>query len=120
MRSHWLLIEEVDFEQSNPIPLFEVGVDPADGTTVLTMEDAGRVDLVREGNNIQAISDGVGSFRLLLSPEVIDFSQVVTITVNNEVQFQDMLEPSLETLLTWAARDNDRQMLYGAEILIEL
>lgn len=120
MRSHWLLIEEVDFEQSSPIPLFEVGVDPADGTTVLTMEDAGRVDLVREGNNIQAISDGVGSFRLLLSPEVIDFSQVVTITVNNEVQFQDMLEPSLETLLTWAARDNDRQMLYGSEILIEL
>ncbi len=120
MRSHWLVIEEIDFEQDSPIPLFEVGVDPADGTTVLTSEDAGRVDLVREGNNIQAISDGVGSFRLLLSPEVIDFSQAVTVTVNNEVKFQGMLEPSLETLLSWAAKDNDRQMLYAAEILITL
>ena len=118
MRSHWLLIEELDFAQESPIPLFEVGVDPADGSTVLTMEDAGRVDLVREGNNIQAISDGVGSFRLLLSPEVIDFSQAVTVTVNNEVKFQGLLEPSLETLLSWAAKDNDRRMLYAAEILI--
>ncbi len=80
----------------------------------------GRVDLVREGNNIQAISDGVGSFRLLLSPDVIDFSQIVTITVNNDVEFQGILEPSLVTLLSWAAKDNDRQMLYAAEVLIEL
>lgn len=120
MRSHWLQIEELDFEQESPIPLFEVGVDPADGTTVLSMEDAGRVDLVRDGNNIQAISDGVGSFRLLLSPEVIDFSQAVTVTVNNELKFQGILEPSLETLLSWAAKDNDRKMLYAAEILIGL
>lgn len=120
MRSHWLLIEEVDFEQESPIPLFEVGVDPADGSTVLSMENAGRVDLVREGNNIQAISDGVGSFRILLSPEVIDFSQAVAVTVNNEVKFQGILEPSLEALLRWAAKDNDRKMLYAAEILIEL
>ncbi|MDC1436007.1 esterase family protein [Gammaproteobacteria bacterium] len=120
MRSHWLVIEEVDFEKVSPIPLFEVGVDPADGSTVLTMDEAGRVDLVREGNNIQAISDGVGSFRLLLSPDVIDFSQIVTITVNNDVEFQGILEPSLVTLLSWAAKDNDRQMLYAAEVLIEL
>ena len=120
MRSYWLVIEDLDFDQESPIPLFEVGVDPADGSTVFDMEEAGRVDLVREGNNIQAISDGVGSFRLLLSPEVIDFSQALSITVNNVVKFQGMLEPSLETLLSWAAKDNDRQMLYAAEILIEL
>jgi len=77
------------------------------------------VDLVREGNNIQAISDAVGAFRLLLSPEVIDFSKPVTVTVNNVVRFQGMLEPSLETLLNWAARDNDRQMLYASELRIE-
>ena len=120
MRSHWLLIEELDFDKESPIPLFEIGVDPADGTTVLDMQDAGRVDLVREGNNIQAITDGVAAFRLLLSPEVIDLSQPVTVTVNNIVKYQGMLEPSLETLLNWAARDNDRQMLYAAELRIEL
>lgn len=120
MRTHWLVIEELDFEQVSPIPLFEVGVDPADGSTVLDGEQGGRVDVVREGNNIQAISDGVGAFRLLLSPEVIDFSQVVTVTVNNVVKFQGMLEPNLETLLNWAAKDNDRKMLYAAELRIEL
>ncbi|PCJ42796.1 MAG: hypothetical protein COA71_04650 [SAR86 cluster bacterium] len=120
IRSHWLIIEELDFEKESPIPLFEVGVDPSDGSTVLAMEEAGRVNLVREGNNIQAISDRVASFRLLLSPEVIDFTQVITITVNNVVKFQGMLEPSLETLLNWTAKDNDRQMLYAAELLIEL
>ncbi len=118
MRSHWLVIEELDFSQESPIPLFEVGVDPADGTTVLDMNEAGRVDVVREGNNFQVITDGVGAFRLLFSPEVIDFSQAVTVTVNNAIKFQGLLEPSLETLLNWAARDNDRKMLYGAELLI--
>jgi predicted esterase len=119
MRSYWLVIEELDFEKESPIPLFEIGVDPADGSSVLDMDAGGRVDLVREGNNIQAISDAVGAFRLLLSPEVIDFSKPVTVTVNNVVRFQGMLEPSLETLLNWAARDNDRQMLYASELRIE-
>lgn len=120
MRTHWLVIDELDFEKESPIPLFEVGVDPADGSTVLDTEQGGRVDVVRQGNNIQAISDGVGAFRLLLSPEVVDFSQVVTVTVNNVVKFQGMVEPSLETLLNWAAKDNDRKMLYAAELIIEL
>jgi hypothetical protein len=31
-----------------------------------------------------------------------------------------MVSPSVKTLLTWAARDNDRAMLYGAELHIRL
>ncbi len=117
-RSHWLLIEEFDAGQNSPIPLYEVGVDPANGSNVIASVDGGRVDVVREGNNIQALADGVGSFRLLLSPEVFDFALPITVTVNNEVKFRGTLSPSLETLLDWAARDNDRKMLYAAELLI--
>lgn len=119
-RSHWLQIEELDPARESVIPLFEVGVDPGNGVPVLDMVEAGRVDVIREGNSIQAISDGVASFRLLLSPEVIDFERPVTVTVNNVIKFQGLLEPDLETLLRWAAADNDRKMLYGAELLIEL
>lgn len=119
-RSHWLVIEKLDPSKRSVIPLFEVGVDPANGSQVIEMVEAGRVDVVRQGNNIQVISDGVSAFRLLLSPEVIDFTQALTITVNNDIKFQGMLEPSVETLLDWAAKDNDRKMLYTAEILIEL
>ena len=119
-RSHWLLIEKLDPAKESVIPLFEVGVDPGNGSPVMEMVEAGRVDVIREGNHIQAISDGVAAFRLLLSPDVIDFTQPLTITVNNVVKFQGMLAPSVETLLYWAAKDNDRKMLYAAEILIEL
>ena len=87
-RSHWLLIEEFDAGQNSPIPLYEVGVDPANGSNVIASVDGGRVDVVREGNNI------------------------------HEVKFRGTLSPSLETLLDWAARDNDRKMLYAAELLI--
>jgi hypothetical protein len=30
------------------------------------------------------------------------------------------VEPSVATLLKWAARDNDRTMLFGAEVNIDL
>jgi hypothetical protein len=30
------------------------------------------------------------------------------------------VEPNVQTLLKWAAADNDRTMLYGAEVQIKL
>ncbi len=117
-RSHWLLIEGMDLAQESPIPLYEVGVDASSRNQIIPMQEAARVDLVRDGNSIQALSDGVESFRLLLSPDVIDFALPLTVTVNNEVKFQGILQPSVETLLRWAARDRDRKMLYGADLVI--
>ena len=117
-RSHWLQIEGVDLDQQSPIPLYDVGVDASSRSQIIPIQEAARVDVVRDGNDIQALSDGVESFRLLLSPEVIDFASPVTVTVNNEVKFRGTLEPSVETLLNWAARDRDRKMLYGAELVI--
>jgi len=34
----------------------------------------------------------------------------------SRVSFTGRLEKSLATLLKWAARDNDRTMLFGAEV----
>jgi predicted esterase len=79
---------------------------------------SGRVDVERKGNSFEAHSRGVREFSVLLSPDVVDFARPVTVTVNGKPAFQGLVKKDVATLLTWAARDNDRTMLYGAEIKI--
>ena len=81
---------------------------------------SGRVDLVRKGNIVEASTQGVSAFTLLLSPSVFDFSQPVRVVANGKVVFDGPVEASLATLLKWAARDEDRTMLFGAELAIDL
>lgn len=83
-----------------------------------TSRPTGRVDLVREGNTIRATTRGVAAFTLLLSPDVLDFSRPVTVIVDDVRVHEARPSPRLETLLKWAARDNDRTMLYGAELTV--
>ncbi len=80
----------------------------------------GRVDLVRDGNTVRASTRGVGVFTLLLSPDVIDFSRPVTVVADGKTVFTGLVQKSVETLMRWAARDNDRTMLYGAELAITI
>ena len=77
-------------------------------------------DLVRSGNTVQATTKGVAAFTLLLSPDKFDFSQPVIVTANGHEVFHARVQPSVETLLKWAARDNDRTMLYAAELKVKL
>lgn len=86
----------------------------------LSSAPSGRVDLVRDGNTIRATTRGVGAFTLLLSPDVIDFHRPVTVVADGATVFSGSVRKDLQTLLTWAARDNDRTMLYGAALSITL
>ena len=79
---------------------------------------AGRVELDQRGNRVTAYARGVRRFTLLLSPEQFDFTQPVTVTVNSVTAFDGMVEPDVETLLRWAAIDQDRTAMYGAELEI--
>ncbi len=81
---------------------------------------SGRVDLVREGNTVRATTRGVGAFTLLLSPDVFDFAKPVTVVADGTTVFSGPVTASVATLARWAARDNDRTMLYGAELTITL
>jgi len=81
---------------------------------------AGRVDLVRHGNTIEAQTRDVESFTLLLSPDKFNFDEPVKVIANGRPVFEGRVERNMKTLLTWAARDNDRTMLYGAELSIKL
>lgn len=81
---------------------------------------SGRVDLVRAGNTITATTRRVAAFTLLLSPDQFDLSQPITVVADGKTVFEGSVKPSLQTLLKWAAKDNDRTMLFTAELPIKL
>lgn len=105
-RLHWLLIEALAAEsgRSHPPRSF-----PHSGRS-------GRISLARSGNRIEVDSVGVARYRLLLSPEQFDFVKPIQVVENGVVRFDSRVEPSKDVLLRWAAIDNDRTMLFGAEL----
>lgn len=82
--------------------------------------ESGRVDLVRTENKVEAATKGVGKFTVLLSPDQFDLNRPVTVVVNGRTAFEGMVRRDIRTLLKWAARDNDRTLLFAAELPIEL
>jgi len=83
-------------------------------------QPSGRVDLTRSGNTVRAVTRGVAAFTLLLSPDQFDFSKPVTVVANGRTAFNGRVQKNLRTLMKWAAADNDRTMLFGAELRIDL
>lgn len=80
----------------------------------------GRVDLVKSGNIVRATTSGVRAFTLLVSPDAFDLRQPVTVEVNGQIAASQRVEPDVATLLKWAAVDNDRTMLFAAEIRVRV
>ena len=81
---------------------------------------SGRVDLVRQGNAVRATTRGVRAFTLLLSPDQFDFGTPVTVVANGRTVFSGRVQKDLRTLVKWAAADNDRTMLFAAEVHVDL
>jgi hypothetical protein len=109
-RADWLVIDKLgmgsvdtDFE---PLDIFD------------HRRPSGRVDVVREGNTFSARTRGVRQFTLLLSPDAVDFARPIVVRVNERSVFEGTVTRNPATLLRWAARDNDRQRLYGAEVTV--
>ena len=118
-RFRWLVIDRLgkrpsdvelkDVNAYQPIPIMERALFSHE-------KPSGRVDAARAGNGFDVKTRGVQAFTLLLSPDVIDFSKPVRVTVNGKVAHDAVVKPDATTMLTWAARDQDRTMLYGAEL----
>jgi predicted esterase len=111
-RADWLVIDRLgmgsadyDFE---PVDIFS------------HRRPSGRVDVSRDGNAFDAQTRGVKEFTILLSPDAIDFSQPVRLRVNGRDVFDGVVKRDLAVLLKWAARDNDRVRLYGAELKVSV
>ena len=74
----------------------------------------------RTGNRVEAKTSGVAAFTLLLSPDQFDLARAVTVVVNGRTVVRgDGAARHPRTLLNWAARDNDRTMLFAAELQVD-
>ncbi len=82
--------------------------------------ESGRIDLARAGNRVEARTRGVGAFTLLLSPDQFNLNRALTVVVNGRTVFEAVVPKTIRTVLTWAARDNDRTLLFAAELPIEV
>ena len=80
----------------------------------------GRVDLTRAANTVTAVTRGVAALTLLLSPAQFDFGKPVKVVVNGRTAFDGKVEKHVRTLLKYAALDNDRTMLFAAELHVDL
>jgi dienelactone hydrolase len=119
-RIKWLTIDRLGKRPSDDSTLNDVNIFNGRFARQLYDRDreGGRVDVTRTGNTFDAKTRGVDRFTLLLSPDVVDFNQPVTVTVNGRPAFKGAVKKDVATLMKWAARDNDRTMLYGAEVQI--
>ncbi len=120
-RAHWLVIDRVARDRRNEPDLDDVNLITDVGPMMFDhSRPSGRVDLVRTGNTVTAATKGVAEFTLLISPDAFDLAQPIKVVANGRTVFDGRVEPSLATLLKWAARDNDRAMLFAAEIQVRL
>jgi hypothetical protein len=120
-RAHWLIIDRLGKAPGEARNLPDANtVEPSGNKLFSRSKGSGRVDLTRKGNTIEAVTRGVTAFTLLLSPDKFDFHQPVKVIANGREVFNGLVTPSVKTLLTLAARDNDRTMLYAAELKIQL
>jgi len=115
-RAHWLIIDSLGTTPGDAREMPDLN--RSLGFEVFRNGKSGRVDLARTGNTVTAATRGVKEFTLLLSPDLFDFGRNVTVSVNGRTVFDALPEKSVATLLKWAARDNDRTMLFGAEVKI--
>jgi hypothetical protein len=128
-RAHWLVIDKFGSapgeakmmdDANNILVAVPDAETEAEDTMFGTAQPVGRVDAERKGNTVTATTTGVTAFTVLLSPDVFDFNQPVRVVANGREVFNGRVERSLPTLLKWAAHDNDRTMLYAAELHIDL
>ena len=111
-RAHWVVIDEV-----GPI----AGDSARAGLASITSGGLGGiVDARREGNTVTLRAHAVRRFTLLLSPEEFDLASPVRVIANGETVFDGMVRPDVAVLTKWARRDEDRTMLYAAEVSVEL
>ena len=123
-RAHWLVIDalgsvagEARLGDTN---ILEGHPDAIGEQTFPRHQPSGRVDLARTGNTVEASTRGVKAFTLLLSPDEFDLNTPIKVVTNGRVAFDGKVEKRASTLLKWAARDNDRTMLFAAELTVQV
>lgn len=111
-RAHWLVIDELGAAEGDDTRRYLASVTAG--------EPVGIVDARREDNTVTLLAYGVRRLTLLISPDAFDLDAPLRVVANGEVVFEGMVERDVDTLRKWATIDQDRTMLYAAEIEVEL
>lgn len=112
-RNRWLIINELRADAPRASELTDLGF-------FRHTQRSGRVDIRRTGNTFDAVVRDVAAFTLLLSPDAIDFSKPVIVTVNGKQVTSTTARKDPVVMARWAARDNDRTAIYAAELKISV
>ena len=120
-RFRWLVIERLGARPSD-VPLADVNTVGRSGGRTVSLYDrdrpSGRADARRQGNAFEIETRGVQQLTLLLSPDALDLTRAVRVTVNGRIVHDRIVTQDAATLLEWAARDRDRTMLYTAALRV--
>jgi predicted esterase len=111
-RAHWVVIDEI-----GPAPV-DAGHEDLAGLTADPR--AAVVRAARDGNEVTIEAYHVRRLTLLVSPDAFDLGRPIRVEVNGSVVFDRRVEPDPRVLRKWAEVDEDRTMLYAAEITIRL
>jgi hypothetical protein len=120
-RFRWLVIDKLGKRASDASLPDVNSFEPAAGYRRALYDrskPSGRADGTRRGNVFDVKTRGVQELTLLLSPDVVNFAMPVQVAVNGQSVHNALVKRDVATLLKWAARDDDRTMLYGAELKI--
>lgn len=121
-RNHWVIIQSIGETRHFNKDLQDENLVLINGTTQFAFKRDSAwalIEVKRDGNNIYVKTNGVKSYKLLLSPEQFDFLKPVSVYTNDLLSYRGMPEESVATLLKWNAVDQDRTMLFAAEIPIK-
>ena len=81
---------------------------------------SGMVQGYRIGNDFSFVTDRVIDFSIYLNREMVNFSQPVTIRVNDQILFDDIVVPDAKMLLQEFLKSRDRTLFWSARIDIKL
>lgn len=80
----------------------------------------GRAEVEVNHNTIKVRSENIKKYTFLISPSQFDMNVPVTIWINDRKHFEQIVKPDVRTLLKWNSIDQDRTMLYAAELSIQV
>ncbi|MGH7658679.1 MAG: PDZ domain-containing protein, partial [Gemmatimonadales bacterium] len=102
------------------IPEAQGSVRPPERVVFDRPEPTGRIHVTRHDNTITVLSRNVRRYTLLLSPDQFDLSRPIRVTTNGRVSHDAVVQPDVATLLKWYSTDQDRTMLFAAELQVDV
>ncbi|MBD3366861.1 MAG: PDZ domain-containing protein [Candidatus Eisenbacteria bacterium] len=81
---------------------------------------SGKVRALSSGNRVELQTSRIARLKILVHPAMFNLDEPVTVVADGDTVFHDVVEPSVGYMLQRYLRDRDRELLYVAEIPIEL